>query len=84
MEGGVLRRAEGGPSWGGWLGRAVLGGVLWGGGGEVRGPGDLNVGQMWKLAQNIKTSILIDLAKNLGLAKLVFGQRLFGQTWIWP
>ena len=41
---------------------------------EKRGPGDPNIVQTWKLAQNIKTLILVTLAKN----------SWFGQTWFWP
>ena len=39
--------------------------------GSDGGPGDPNIGQTWKLAQNIKTLILVNLAKN----------GWFDQTW---
>ena len=48
-------------------------GFLWGGGRE--GPGNPNIGQTQKLAQNIKTLILVDMAK-----KCWFGQNSFGQN----
>ena len=53
-------------------------GVSWGGGvlgfcGEG-GPGNPNIGQTQKFAQNIKKLILVNLAKSVG----------FGQTWCWP
>ena len=53
--------------------------VLWGG---EEGSGQ---SQQWpdtEMAQNIKTLILVNLAKNVCLAKVRFGQKWIGQTWI--
>ena len=81
---GLSWRSGGGPV----LGRAGPGEgqscVLWGG---RRGPGNPNIGQTQKLAQNIKILILVNLAKNVGSAKVRLAKLAFVQTWpkmVWP